>query len=73
MDRAYNNNQSAIAGLQKRLEREMHIPILGTPKDFVYPSNWFFDTRYHLNDLGREPRTANMIEILRAVRHRDRW
>jgi hypothetical protein len=73
MDRAYNNNASAIAGLQSRLEREMRIPILGAPKDFVYPSNWFFDTRYHLNDLGRGPRTANMVEILRAVRHRDRW
>lgn len=73
MDRAYNNNASAIAGLQTRLEREMRIPILGTPKDFVYPSNWFFDTRYHLNELGRGPRTTNMIKMLRAVRRRDAW
>jgi hypothetical protein len=73
MDRAYSNNASAIAALERRLAREMRIPILGTPKDFVYPSNWFFDTRYHLNELGRGPRTMKMIEIMRAARIRDAW
>ncbi len=73
MDRAYSNNSGAIADLQRRLKKEMRIPILGTPKDFVYPSNWFFDTRYHLNELGRGPRTTKMIEIMRAARTRDGW
>jgi hypothetical protein len=73
MDRAYSNNAGAIARLEKRLAREMRIPILGAPRDFVYPSNWFFDTRYHLNELGRGPRTMKMIEIMRAARTKDGW
>jgi len=73
IDRSYTINAGGIAWLERRLVKDMRIPILGTPKDFVYPSNWFFDTRYHLNQLGRGPRTVKMIEILRAVRARDGW
>jgi hypothetical protein len=73
IDRSYAINAKPIAWLQDRLSREMRIPILGTPADFVYPSSWFFDTRYHLNQTGRGPRTVKMIEILRAARQRDGW
>lgn len=73
IDRSYAINTAAIAGLRQTLTKDMRIPILGTPKDFVYPANRFFDTRYHLNELGREPRTVKMIEILRAARARDGW
>jgi hypothetical protein len=73
IDRSYSINTGAIAWLEHRLETGMRIPILGTPKDFVYPSAWFFDTRFHLNELGRGPRTIKMIEILRDARRRDGW
>jgi hypothetical protein len=73
IDRSYTINTAAIAGLERRLATDMRIPILGTPSDFVYPSQWFFDTRYHLNQLGRSPRTAKMIQILRAARVKDGW
>jgi hypothetical protein len=73
MDRAYAINDAAIANLERRLRKDMRIPILGGPREFVYPSNWFFDTRYHLNELGRGPRTQKMIEILRSARTRDGW
>lgn len=73
IDRSYAINTGAIAALGQTLAKDMQIPILGTPKDFVYPSNRFFDTRYHLNQLGRGPRTVKMIEILRAARARDGW
>ena len=73
LDRAYAMNMAAIASLEGRLAREMRMPILGSPRDFVYPASWFFDTRYHLNDLGRRPRTLKMIQILRAARARDGW
>lgn len=73
MDRAYDLNKHAIADLEQRLAREMRIPVVGTPKDFVYPSSWFFDTRYHLNELGRGPRTVKMIQIMRAARTPDSW
>ena len=73
IDRSYTINTSQIAWLNDRLSRRMNVPILGSPADFVYPSNWFFDTRFHLNALGRGPRTVKMIEILRAARTADRW
>lgn len=73
LDRAFDMNAAAIAELERRLASEMRIPIIGAPRDFVYPANWFFDTRYHLNDLGRGPRTVKMIQMLRAARARDGW
>ncbi|HEY4954846.1 MAG TPA: hypothetical protein VII02_08155 [Gemmatimonadaceae bacterium] len=73
IDRSYSINTSQIAWLNDRLSRRMNVPILGSPADFVYPSNWFFDTRFHLNALGRGPRTVKTIDILRAARTADRW
>lgn len=73
IDRSYAMNTGAIAAIDRRLRDDMRITILGTPRDFVYPSSWFFDTRYHLNELGRGPRTQKMIDILRAARTRDGW
>jgi hypothetical protein len=73
IDRSYRINIGAIDWLRRRLSHDMRVPILGTAKDFVFPSSWFFDTRFHLNELGRGPRTAKMIQILRAARSRDHW
>jgi hypothetical protein len=73
LDRAYAINVQPIATLRKRLERGMRIPILGTAEDFVFPGKWFFDTRFHLNDIGRGPRTMKMINMLRVERGKDGW
>ena len=73
IDRSYVINAGAIEWLRQRLVRDMRVPILGTAQNFVFPSTWFFDTRFHLNAIGRGPRTVKMIEILRAARSRDRW
>lgn len=73
IDRSYVINVDAIEWLREKLSRDMRVPILGTPEDFVFPKNWFFDTRFHLNALGRGPRTVKMIEILRRARAADHW
>jgi hypothetical protein len=73
IDRSYLINSGAIEWLRLRLARQMRVPILGTAEDFVFPARWFFDTRFHLNETGRGPRTLKLIEILRAARSRDRW
>jgi hypothetical protein len=73
IDRSYVINVAAIESLRQRLARDMRVPILGTAQDFVFPARWFFDTRFHLNEIGREARTLKMIESLRAARWRDRW
>ncbi|MEO5580607.1 MAG: hypothetical protein ABIR58_08100 [Gemmatimonadaceae bacterium] len=71
IDRAYAINGASIDSLRRRLAREMIIPIVGTPQDFVFPSRLFFDTRYHLNEDGRRLRTLRTIEFLRAVKPRE--
>jgi len=73
IDRSYAINVAAIDSLEKKLGRGMRIPIVGTPRDFVYPGRYFFDTRYHLNTEGRVARTLKMIEILRDRGTVDGW
>jgi hypothetical protein len=73
MDRAYALNSAAIDSLGRAIARRVEMPIVGTPRDFVYPPSYFFDTRYHLTAHGREERTREMISLLREVRSRDRW
>jgi hypothetical protein len=73
MDSAYVINSAAIEMLGNRIATGTQMPVIGSPKDFVFPRTWFFDTRYHLNAQGREERTQRMIRILRAVGARDGW
>jgi hypothetical protein len=40
------------------------IPILSTPYDRCYPDNYFFNTEYHLNAMGRLLRTQQVIKSL---------
>ena len=73
IDRSYVINVAAIDSLNRRLSSAMKMPIIGGPKDFVYPKNYFFDTRYHLTWPARAVRTAKMIEELRAQGMKDGW
>ena len=73
MDSAYTVNSGAIRTLGTRISSGTRMPVVGMPDSFVFPKNYFFDTRYHLNARGREIRTRKMIELLRPVGSRDRW
>jgi hypothetical protein len=73
IDRSYAINVAAIDSLQQKLAGGMRIKIVGSPRDFVYPGKYFFDTRYHLNAQGRVARTLKMIEILRDRGLVDGW
>jgi hypothetical protein len=64
---SYDINVAAIDSLRLKLASGMRMPILGTPRDFVYPGQYFFDTRFHLNEDGRRIRTQKMIELLRSI------
>ncbi|MEO8577021.1 MAG: hypothetical protein ABI556_09985 [Gemmatimonadales bacterium] len=72
IESSYSINVAAIDSLQRRLSGDMRIPIVGTPRDFVYPKTYFFDTRFHLNEEGRRIRTQKMIELLRSIRESGR-
>lgn len=49
------------------LKTRTTIPILSTPYERCYPDNYFYNTRYHLNDVGREIRTQQMIKSLSTL------
>ena len=73
IDRSYNINIPAIDSLRRKIASGTSMAIVGAPADFVYPKQYFFDTRYHLTGEGRHLRTLKMIEVLRAVGRRDGW
>jgi hypothetical protein len=73
MDSAYVINEAAIDSLGARISAGTRMPVAGSPKQFVFPKTYFFDTRYHLNAPGREVRTRKMIELLRGLGRQDGW
>lgn len=40
------------------------IPYVGSPRNFMYPDAWFFDTDHHLQDWARTRHTAKLIALL---------
>lgn len=61
----YVNSEPAIRLVDAALRRELGFPILGTPGDFVFPDDVFFDTGNHLDRIGRAERTRRVIRLLR--------
>ena len=41
------------------------VPVLGSYEDFLYDADDFYDTIYHLNDVGKRKRTEQLLEYLR--------
>ncbi len=50
------------------LEKNADYPILGSPGDFVYEDNMFFDTRYHLIKESRYDRTKKLANLIKNQR-----
>lgn len=61
----YIKNLREIKNINKLIDDKLDFSQLGTPADFVYPDNYFFDTVYHLHRVGREKRTLKLIEFLK--------
>jgi hypothetical protein len=64
IDRSLEVNSAAIDSLRRKVEPRLAMRVVGTPADFAYPGELFFDTRFHLNETGRRVRTLRMIELL---------
>jgi len=45
--------------------QSIHVPVIGTPRDFLYDKSLFFNSTYHLNDVGRCQRTRQIIELIK--------
>lgn len=48
----------------KKFYEELKIPVLGKPEEFMYDKSLFYDSRYHLNDVGVRQRTQQLIDLL---------
>jgi hypothetical protein len=48
----------------KDFYRELGIPVLGEPEDFMYEKSMFYDTIYHLHDRGVRQRTRQTLDLL---------
>ncbi len=44
-----------------------HIPVISEVTDYIYPGRYFYDTDYHLNDLGVTFRTEQLIADIKCA------
>ena len=61
----YDVNGAIIERYAKDLSAELKMPILNSPKDFVFADSLFYDTVYHLGKAGRKKRSEMIIDILK--------
>ena len=52
----------------KELFLPYDIPVISEVTDYIYPGRYFYDTDYHLNDLGVILRTERLIEDIKKAR-----
>ncbi len=58
---------SDMGKLQEDLDTELDCPMISDLSDYTYPLAYFYDSSVHLNDIGKEVRTEQLIEDLREV------
>ncbi|MFB2935119.1 hypothetical protein ACE1B6_07550 [Aerosakkonemataceae cyanobacterium BLCC-F154] len=46
------------------LYQSQGVPVLGKAEDFLYDKSLFFNSVYHLNDIGRNQRTKQIINLI---------
>ncbi len=63
----YNTQKEKLQAFYDQLTSELEIPIVGSPQDFIYPEDYFYDTVYHMNSIGRDVHTDHIIELLSSV------
>jgi len=63
----FDQRRGAIDALDAALRKDLDVPLLSTPEDYVFPIERFYDWVYHLDREGRQERTAKVIEQIRPV------
>lgn len=61
----FERNRATIYGIASALNRGLEFPVVNAPDEEHQPPGNFFDTYYHLNAVGIEKRSDNLIERLR--------
>ncbi|MEL7570991.1 MAG: hypothetical protein AAGU14_10610 [Eubacteriaceae bacterium] len=65
MNTSYLASRDKVHKVEYTLNKS-EINIVGTPEEFVYNDNLFYDTRYHLNGEGRNIRTNDLIKVIKT-------
>lgn len=62
---SYKKNNKKIIVFDDKIQKETNINILGKPIDNVFDDSLFYDHFYHLNNIGREKRTLQILKNLK--------
>lgn len=54
-----------ISNFAVALENELDAPIISDISDYIMPSEFFYDTDYHLNNSGTQIRTNNLVDDIK--------
>ncbi len=60
----YLKNKKIVTQFDEQIRQHLHIAIISSATDFVYPDAYFFDSVYHLNKKGRTIHTQKLITKL---------
>ncbi|WP_291906390.1 hypothetical protein [Chitinophaga sp. CB10] len=64
---SYNNNAATISALEATLRKDLRIPVISRPQDFVYADSLYYDSYYHLAKTGRALRTQQLIRLVQPL------
>jgi hypothetical protein len=64
-DARYKVNEKKIRFLFDTLKKELKIPMLSTPSEYIFPEGYFYLSSYHLGAKGRQINTKKIIEDLK--------
>ncbi|WP_108808444.1 hypothetical protein [Aquimarina spinulae] len=64
----YEKNMNTLKKTHKKMKQNLNIEMIMDIDDFVYPTSYFYDSVYHLNQKGRSIHTKKMIQKLKSSR-----
>jgi hypothetical protein len=68
-ERVYSKWGGRAEDIYQHWKKIGEIEVLGSPKNFVYSEDKFFDTAYHLTAAGREERTLQIADDIEHCSH----
>ncbi len=64
VNRLVDASRPEINKIQTEFARSLQFPILDTPDEVGYSDEYYFDTRYHLDQRGSQKRSEHLVEKL---------
>jgi hypothetical protein len=62
---SFQNSAAVIHKLDAAFRVKQNITVISSPDDYCFPTDYFYDSVYHLNAKGREIRTEKLIRDLK--------